>query len=390
MKKSLLTLTTALLHLPAARQTGTFQLSDLQEGGAYGNMTIAEFGVANALAVADQLTASYNQRLTQNMMALAEITTERYDVENVTGGMRMRRTSEYTNTETQRGGTIAGRGFPLISNGIATGWTEHFDAIATVGAFTAMTIGAQSANDTQIREDLAQALYNPNERPLYESLKLDSRLPLEMVTGVKVKPLYNGDGEVPQPSPMGKKFDGTHNHYLSSDGLTNDAVDALAQTVGEHSVGNRIVIEIAEADAGLFRALPGFVPATIAAVTPGANQATTNTPLDVTQTDNRFIGHTAGGYPVQTKPWAMPGYAVARNLNGPRAVKMRVPKQAVLRGLRLKGQEGNTILKAQTWESIFGFGVSNRAGAAVLQFRNFSVGNTSKVYEKPVLPGDEE
>lgn len=390
MKKSILALMAALIHLPTARQTGTYQLADLQEGGQYGGLTIAEFGVPNALAVADALTVAYNQRLTQSIMTIADVTTERYDVENVTGGMRMRRTSEYSNTETQRGGTIEGRGFPLISNGIATGWTEHFDQIATVGAFTSMTLGAQAANDTQIREDLAQALYDNQERPLYESLKLDSRLPLEMVTGVKVKPLYNGDGEVPPPSPMGKRFDGTHNHYLSSDGLTNTAVEALAQTVGEHSVGNRIVIEINEADAGTFRNLPGFVPATVAQVIPGANTATTSVNLDVTQTDNRLIGYTAGGHPVWTKPWAIAGYAVASNRNGPRAIKMRVPKQAVLRGLRLKGQEGNTVLKAQTWESIFGFGASNRGAAAVLQFGNFTAGNTTKAYEKPALPGDDE
>lgn len=386
--KKLLTLA-AMLHVPRLAQTGTFQLSDLQEGGAYGGMTVAEFGVPNALAVADQLTVAYNERLTRSIMTLAEVTTERYDVENVAGGLRMRRTSEYSNTETQRGGTIEGRGFPLISNGVATGWTEHFDQIATVGAFVSMTLGAQAANDTRIREDLAEALYDNQERPLYESLKLDSRLPLEMITGVKVKPLYNGDGEEPPPSPMGKRFDGTHNHYLSSNGLSNEGVDALAQTVGEHSVGNRIVIEINEADAGLFRALPGFVPAVVAQVTPGAGQATTSTNLDNTQTDNRLIGYTASGHPVWTKPWAIAGYAVASNRNGARAIKMRVPRQAVLRGLRLKGQEGNTILKAQTWESIYGFGASNRGAAAILQFKNFSAGNTTKAYEKPALPSDE-
>lgn len=390
MKKALLHVAALAIHIPTVRQTGTFQLSDLQEGGAYGDRTIAEFGVANALAVADQLTARYNATLSQSVMAFADTTTERYDIENVASGLRMRRTSEYSNVETQRGGSIEGRGFPLISNGVATGWTEHFDAIAPVSAFTTMVLAAQQANDTQIREDLAQALYDPQERPLYESLKLDSRQPLEMITGVKVKPLYNGDGEVPQPSPMGRKFDGTHNHYLSSDGLGPTAVDALTQTVGEHSVGNRLVIYINEADAADFRALPGFTANTVANVTPGANTATTNVVLDTTQTDNKHIGFTAAGIPVWTKPWALPKYAVCQNLNGPKAIKMRVPKQAILRGLRLKGQEGNTVLKAQTWESIFGFGVSNRAGAAILQFGNFSAGNTQKAYEKPALPGDQE
>lgn len=384
MKKNILLLA-GLLHIPRPAQTGTYGLADLRANGTYGNQTLAEFGVPNALAVANTLTLQYNQRLTQSLMAMADMTTERYEAEGVAGGIRMERVSEYTNVRTQKGGSTVGRGFPLHAFNAATGWTEHFDAACTVADFTQMLEQVQGANDEMARNEIMFALFNPEERDIEEDIISDFGLTRQIITdGAKVKPLYNGDGEVP-PKFGNSTFNGTHSHYLGSNGLTNEALDALTSTVAEHSRGNQIAITISEADTSKFLSLDGFIPARPDMVIAGAGQASVNFSLDMTQGDNRNIGVTKSGYLVRTRPWGIQGYAVAMNLAAPasKVLKVRRPKLAVFQGLRLRGQEGNTILKAKTWENQMGVGVSNRAGAAILQF-NAANGQ----YERPALLDD--
>ena len=142
------------------------------------------------------------------------------------------------------------------------------------------------------------------------------------------------------------------------------------QTVAEHSRGNQIVVNISEADVALFMALPGFIPARLDGVTPGANQTTANFTLDLSQTDNRNIGYLKSGHLVRTRPWVFRGYAVPWNLSAQasKVLRIRIPKARVFQGLRLRGQEGNTVLKARTWENQMGAGVSNRGGASILKF----------------------
>ncbi|WP_155300952.1 hypothetical protein [Deinococcus kurensis] len=371
--------TIARIHLPRARQTGTFNLADLRAS----DQSLAEFGQQNALAVLTAQITTYNNLLNSSMAALVGMTTERFEGEPIMVGMQMVDVDEYGNSATQKGGSSAGRGYPLLTKQIATGWTEHFREMASVAQFVAMNDQAQLAHTQAIRTELARAFYTPTERPLTESLVMGPYVRPEVISGVKVKPLYNGDEETPPVSPNGTVFASGHNHYLGSDGLDNAAVEALVQTVGEHSTGNSLIIYINEADAPQFRALPGFVSATVTQVVGPTTQAQTTVNLDVTQTDDRIIGFTAGGIPVRTKPWAIAGYAICLNLNGPRALKMRQPEPVRMRGLRLKGQEGNTVLQAQTWEATFGFGASNRGAAAILNFGPKPDGVPADQYSAP-------
>lgn len=361
-------------YIPSARQTGTYNLNDLRGSG----QIVAEFGVTNALAVLRSQLADYEATLNDSMRLLAGVTTERIESSGNSTPGRMVRVDEYGNAATQKSGGSVSRAFPLDCYQFSTGWTEHFEAVATMAQFMQLNDAAMLADTVNLREQLSIALYNNNPRDLTESHVLAPYAGSSVFTDVKVKPLYNGDGEVPPASPTGKKFTGTHSHYLASNGLTAEAVSALVQTVAEHSVGNRMVIAINEADAGAFRALPGFAPLLPAAVLPGANAVTGAGQLDVSQTDNRTIGYLTDGTAVATKPWAVAGYAVCMSLTGERAIKMRQPAQAVLRAFRLKGQEGNTTLKASTWERFVGFGVSNRGAAAVLKF-------TGNVYTRPSI-----
>ena len=53
-----------------------------------------------------------------------------------------------------------------------------------------------------------------------------------------VYPMYNGDGTVP-PSHKSQSFDGTHNHYLVSNGATIDSgdIEAMYDHIAEHGYG---------------------------------------------------------------------------------------------------------------------------------------------------------
>lgn len=366
---SLLLALTGAIHLPRVGQTGTYSLADLRANGAYGNQTLAEFGVPNALAVVNTLTAQYNQRLTASLTALADTTTERFGSEALGGAIRMERVSEYINVRTQKGGSSVGRGFPLHAFNAATGWTEHFEAVTTVASFVQMTELVQAANDEMARNEIMVALFNPEERDIEEDIVSDFGIRREVIEGGKVKPLFNGDGE------KAVNYNGTavaadHSHYLGSNGISNEALDATARTVAEHSSGNRIVIYINEANVSDVMNLPGFIPAQIAGTVPAVGQQVANFTLDLSQNDSRDIGYTKSGYLVRTRPWVPQGYAVAWNhgANISKVLRVRVPAAAVFRGLRLRGQEGNTILKARTWENQMGVGVSNRGGAAILDF----------------------
>lgn len=350
--------------LPAhtSRQTGTYQISDLRAN----YMSVYEFGMANALAVVTAQLTAYNATLAASLAALTETTTARTEASPGTSNRRMQPVDEFGKVRTQKTGKAYGRGFPLERFQDATGWTEDFWARASVADMMVMTDSVQLGHTNEVRNQLAGALYNPVQRQLREYV--DPAIGYQILDNVYVKPLANADGEVPSVGPSGQSFDGNHNHYLFSNGLTDAAVESLSNTVGEHSTGNSLVLYVNMVDASKVRALPGFVPATIAAVNPGANITTTTTPLDVTRTDDKFIGYTAAGIPVYIKPWALQNYMLCINLNGPRAIKRRVSDVALLRGLRIKGENGEVNLFARYWEDNFGFGVSNRVAAAVLYF----------------------
>lgn len=352
------------LILPAhiARQTGTYQLSDLRNN----YMSLYQFGLPNALAVVTAQLTAYNALMNASLAALTTTTTERQEASPGTANTRMMPVDEFGKIRTQKGNTSYGRGFPLERYQYATGWTEDFMAQGTIADMVIMTESAQLAHTNQIRQDLAQALYNPVQRVLKEYTT--PNIGYQILTGVYVKPLFNGDGEVPSVGPSGQTFNGSHNHYLFSDGLTTAALDALTNTVGEHSTGNNLVIYINAVDASAMRATPGFVPAVISQVNAPNNTFSTTVALDVSRTDDKFIGYTASGIPVSIKPWARQNYALCLNLAGPKPIKRRIHTAPMLQGYRIKGENGEVTLFARYMEDNFGFGVSNRAAAAVLYF----------------------
>jgi len=360
-----------------ARQTGVLSLQDLRANG----LSIYTFGLNNALAVVSQQLGAYNYSLNSSLATLTETTTERTEASPGTINRRMAPVDEYGLARTQKAGKNYGRGFPLDRFQDATGWTEDFMAAASIGTMVTQMDSIQLAHTNEVRIALAAALYTPVQRVLREYV--DVATGYQILTGQYVMPLYNGDGEIPNVGPSGQSFDGTHTHYTAVDNLTASDLDTLANNVGEHSTGNNIVIYINQVDASKFRAMANFVAATVAQVINPLTGAVALDNLDNTRTDDKFIGYTAGGYPVFIKPWALQNYALCLNLNGPKVIKRRISKIPMLQGLRIKGMNGVVNLFAQYVEDSFGFGVSNRAGGAALYFGPRPAGATVATYVAP-------
>jgi len=363
----------------SARQTGVYSIQDLRAN----SLSIYQFGLNNALAVVSQQLAAYNYTMNSALAALTETTTERTEASPSTINRRMRQVDEFGLTNTQKAGKNYGRGFPLDRYQDATGWTEDFMAAASIGDMVTMIDSFQLAHTNEVRFALAAALYTPIQRVLREYV--DPAIGYQTLTNQFVMPLYSGDGEIPSVGPSGQAFDGTHNHYTAVDNLTASDLDTLANNVGEHTAGNKIVIYINQVDAAKFRAMANFVAATVATVINPTTGATTTENLDNSRTDDKFLGYTAGGYPVYIKPWAIQNYALCLNLNGAKVIKRRISKIPMLQGLRIKGVNGTVNLFAQYMEDSFGFGVSNRAGGAVLYFGPRPNGATSPTYVAPTF-----
>ena len=362
-----------------ARQTGTYNIQDLRNN----YLSIYQFGLNNALAVVTQQLAAYKYSLDGSLATLTETTTERTEAAPSVISRRMAPVDEYGKVRTQKAGQNYGRGFPLERFQDATGWTEDFMVGASVRDMVVMTDSVQLAHTNEVRIGLAQALYTPVQRILREYV--DPAIGYQILTNQYVMPLFNGDGEIPSVGPSGQQFDGTHSHYAAVDALSAGDVDTLTNNVGEHSTGNQIVLYINQANAAQVRALAGFVAATIAQVINPLTGAVTTANLDVSRTDDKFLGYTGGGIPVYIKPWALLNYLLCINLNGPKVIKRRVSKIPLLQGLRIKGVNGEVNLFSQYWEDSFGFGVSNRASAAVLYFGPRPAGAPSAVYVAPVF-----
>ncbi|WP_135227533.1 hypothetical protein [Deinococcus fonticola] len=363
------------IYLPNAKQSGVYKVAELREN----DQLLSEFGYSNALAVTTAMLTATNQAVVQGLSVIAETTTNLTEAAPIANAVRMEEVDEFGNVRTQRASSSASRSFPMKLRAFATGWTDHFALVGTVRDLIRMNEDAQLAYATANREDMLAALLNPVSSNVHDIILLPT-IQRRTLDGVKVVPLYNGDDEVPGVNANGKTFGSGHNHYLYSAALSNDAVQGQVDTVAEHSTNANIVLHISEADAAAFRALPNFAADTAAGViVMRADGVISTDTLNTGNTGDRKIGYFNAMYPVFVKPWMPAGYSLALDLNAPKVLKRRVPEQRVLQGLRLKGQEGNTVLTARTWEALFGFGVSNRGGASVLQFNS-----TNSKYNAPV------
>ena len=92
---------------------------------------------------------------------------------------------------------------------------------------------------------------------------------------------------------------------------------------------------------------------------------------------NREIG-LYGAALLRIKPWAIANYAMAYIEGQEAPLVMRVPEYAGLGDLNLDFEDERLPLRARSYGRVFGVGVWQRVGGAVLEFNNAA-------YQTPVI-----
>ena len=161
-------------------------------------------------------------------------------------------------------------------------------------------------------------------------------------------------------------FDPDHTHYLASNGWTNDAVDAVIDTVREHGNVGNLRIFINPTSRGSLAGLTKYQPYSAPLLNYGITETRAVGTIDNSQPDNnREIGVWDGLYIVSTKPYIPAGYVFVIDTAAQKPLAMRIPIEPDLQGLRLVYEFDIAPLRATSWEHRFGIGVQNRDTAAI-------------------------
>lgn len=342
-------------------RTGVYSLADLTQ---VTQVTINEFGRDAILSSIQQDLAAHNARVAEITAEFATPTTEREEPQPVTGSSRAQRVDEVGRVTTKKDDNPPKVGYPIDTAQFATGWTADYLLVATPAQMALKTIDAERAMLVEHIAGIRRALLNPVNYTHWGYV--DDK------TNTQVVALYNGDGQVPPRSPNLATFTGSHNHYLANATLTTQAADALVATVAEHTINARLVTVINPADVAAWKALPGFAPLMDARIRVALDQTVGAAGIDTANQTERDVGY-YGGSVVRTRGWMPPGYALCYDANAnDRVLRMRQPRQAARQGLRIYTDNMAYPLQAQFFVEQFGYGVYNRAAAAVLDFGHAS------------------
>lgn len=338
-------------------QTGTHDLQDLLN---LDNTDVTTYGLQELNEVITKELVAVTNATTEALSLFAEDTTEREEGAATGGNPRMVMIDpDYARSRTQRGSGASKRGYPLHALEYAAGFTAMYLRQATPADVARVTLNARTAYVGATRDGLMRAFFTPTNYDFVDYVTNDN-------LAVNVKALANGDGEVPPITTSGKRFTGTHNHYMATATLTAANADALVKNVSEHYEGNRIVVYISADDEAAWRGLAGFAPYQPGNIITPQNQLAALGALDISQTDDRPIGVLPNGAVVHTKPWVPHFYSIAINLNAPKPLKRRQHKKATMQGLFLNAENVAAPLQAQAFAAFFGFGAGDRYAAAVL------------------------
>lgn len=216
---------------------------------------------------------------------------------------------------------------------------------------------------------------------------------------IPVYALYNADGTVP-PAYKGTTFDGTHTHYLVSNGtadgggkvhVDSEDLDTLKLKISEHGYGTEqgttfvvLVNSIDAKDIRTFRAGQANFNGVTAAYDfiPSANSPTLITP-NPTGLIGSVPPSTYGGLPVigsynniliVEEDYIPPNYLLMFGSGGSgnlqNLVGVRQHANAAYQGLRLlPGNQAGYPLTESFYSVGFGTGIRQRAGGAVLQLK---------------------
>ncbi len=339
-------------------QTGTYDLNDLL---GIDDQPAEIFGYDRLAQVITTELNAVNAVVNEATALFAVDTIEREEGAPTGGVGRMVRIDpDYARSRTQQTPRAAAkRGFPLEALEHAVGWTAMYLRMATPADVARTTLDARGAYIGALREGIMKAFFKPTNFTFYDYVTPD-KMPVD------VKAMANGDGEVPPTTSTGKRFSGSHNHYLAAAALSITEATEVVRTVTEHYEGNRVVVYISTDDEAAWKSLPGFAPYLPGNIIPLQTGPIGVGSLDISQTDDRPIGVLPNGAVVHTKPWIPFKYAIAINLNAPRPLKRRLHRMAGLRGLFLANENVAAPLQASAFQSYFGFGASERYAAAIL------------------------
>jgi hypothetical protein len=344
--------------------TGTLTLDEMGAPDAAA-VTLAQIREDRALAALTNALDTHNRLVAEQLAECCEITTDVQRPDAAYGEIgEMVPLTETGRAPTQIStDTPVNVGFPLEGWQYAIGWTQRALDRATANKIARQTTNALEAHVRKLQARLKQAFYRPTNYSTRDYLS-------ENKINLDVKAFYNGDGAPIPMGPNGEVFPSTHSHYLVGP-LDGARAAALIGTVREHSNGAEVRVVIALDDEAAWRALPNFTPYLEAGILRGPGNRTDGT-LDVANPANRPIGK-VNGAEVWVKPWAIGGYPIAYDLNGPRPLALRVsPVTGVAGGavrspaLRLASENRAYPLIAQFMEAEFGFGAQRRGAAAIL------------------------
>ncbi len=358
-------LSAALASAPRAGRTGTLDLRDLQN---ITNQTVPQYGLADVQAAVQNELAIHNG-LYQDMVANLAAPVPDRQLADASGQLldgTMQEVDEYGRVRTQKPGPVGKVGFPLRRYQFGIGFTGDYLQTATPAQVATATQNAQAAHRRQLITSVRNALFSPVNYTFADFLTDNMEIP--------VKALYNGDGTAPTMGPNAEVFDGTHNHYLAFTSFTSAGLDALINTVAEHTNNAAIEVYINVADETAVRGFTGFTPALDSQIIVAQGTAMTVQRLDTGRQNNRLIGRYRGA-DIYVKSWVYSHYAVAVDTNA--AVKplgLREPTNAALRGLRMVGSIITFPLQSEYWGAEFGMGARNRSAAAVAQFNAAQAG----------------
>lgn len=344
--------------------TGTHTIADLSQN-VYASTTIQEFGLENLNGAIQLDLAMHNERTTEMLREIADISEERSTVYGTNAQMDAVQKDEFTRAPTQRiqrGGKVE---FPLDGFEIAVGWTAEYLRRATVQDMALKTIATRQAHLRRIQYDIKTALFTPTNRTWTDRL-VDN-------IDLGVKALVNADSAQIPNGPNGETFNGaTHTHYDAVDWASaNDAarvaaVRALINDVREHGHGSDLRIYINVAQETDFRGLSAFVGLSYPNVILPDTATRTNQTLNIAVTDNRVIGY-FDGVPVWTKPWVPANYVFCYAAGDPgKPLRMRISRLASERGLFIAADLIVHPLQAQYMNFYHGFGGLTRTNGAIL------------------------
>jgi len=335
--------------------TGLFSISDLRSV-TYASAMKYGLDTINQVLAAD--LAQYNAMVTEQMAFLADPLTEQARVYGTSAKIDMVEMDEYGRPVTKKnsvGQTVA---FPIKTFASALGWTEKYLQLHTPAELVAQY--------DQIRRGHADQMIYQIKSAIFNNTNYTQTDPFNAVS-LAVKRLINADSST-IPEFGGSTFAGaSHTHYMAtaSGSYAATDIDSLISNVTEHGMTKGIKIFVNGADIAAISALTGFTALSSSLLFAASG---TNQKLDVSDVSNYCSGLWDGLYEIWVKNLMIPsGYIMAvATEETEKVLGFRQLPQAELQGLRIDSMFTDHPLVAQNAEAIFGFGVWNRLGAAVM------------------------